>query len=289
LGNITPCTIEPFTAFDGYTWLYRHYPPNGEALANVVFIHGIQSHGGWYTYSSTRLAQEGYAVYFLDRRGAGLNEEGRGDAPSYHRILSDIADFLRWLRRTSKLPVFLIGISWGGKPATALWRFHPWLYEGLGLLCPGFFPKYKSTLKQFLRLTFTYKFRPNAKFVIPLNEPELFTEVPRWRQFLADDPLILRQGTARFIYANGLLDFSLANYDHWIPKPVLLMLAEKDRIIHNEPTRRFIYEIAEAGSEVIEYPGEHHTLEFGYNPDIFIQDLLSWLRRQPARITGSPS
>ncbi len=52
--------------------------PRGE----LVFIHGIQSHAGWYEYSCTRFSQAGYRVSFLDRRGAGMNAAARGDAPA---------------------------------------------------------------------------------------------------------------------------------------------------------------------------------------------------------------
>ena len=48
-------TLHEFTAGDGYVWRYRRYTPDAAALAQVVFLHGIQSHGGWYEYSCERL------------------------------------------------------------------------------------------------------------------------------------------------------------------------------------------------------------------------------------------
>ena len=36
-----PCTIEEFTAGDGYRWRYRRFAPLGAARAETVFIHGI--------------------------------------------------------------------------------------------------------------------------------------------------------------------------------------------------------------------------------------------------------
>ena len=139
-------------AGDGYRWKYRQYPPDGAPRGIVVFIHGIQSHGGWYEYSCTKLAQAGYQVYFLDRRGSGMNAEGRGDAPSFRRLLDDIAEFLTVLPRSApagnkvaRLPVFLAGISWGGKLAVALERRHPGLVDGLILMCPSL-PLGRSTI-----------------------------------------------------------------------------------------------------------------------------------------------
>src|SRR5262249_3167248 len=140
LAELVTFALEQFTASDGYRWRYRRYSVQGLAKAEVVCVHGIQSHAGWYEYSCSRLAQAGFAVSFLDRRGSGVNEAQRGDAPSFRRLLDDIAEFLQGHRR-EKVPVFLLGISWGGKLAVALQRRHPGLVNGLALLCPGFFAK----------------------------------------------------------------------------------------------------------------------------------------------------
>src|SRR5690349_4986904 len=131
-------TIQEHTASDGYRFRYRRYDAT-VPKAHVVFVHGIQSHSGWYERSCTLLARAGFTISFLDRRGAGMNERDRGDAPGFRRLLDDIAGVLRGLRHTPALPLFLAGISWGGKLVTALQRRHPGLVNGLALLCPGYF------------------------------------------------------------------------------------------------------------------------------------------------------
>src|SRR5579862_2989571 len=88
-------TIETFTASDGYVLHYRRYEPSREARGNVVCVHGIQSHGGWYEQSSSKLCEAGFRVLYLDRRGAGLNPQSRGDTPSYGRLLDDISEFVQ--------------------------------------------------------------------------------------------------------------------------------------------------------------------------------------------------
>ena len=62
--------------------------------------------------------------------------------------------------------------------------------------------------------------------------------------------------------------------------PVLLLLAEQDRIIDNERTRRFVERFASSDEETIEYPGAHHTLEFEPEPERFIDDVIGWLGRR---------
>jgi alpha-beta hydrolase superfamily lysophospholipase len=310
-------TLESFTASDGYRWHYRKYkcklPAERMPRARVVFLHGIQSHAGWYEYSCTALSEAGFEVYFLDRRGSGVNELSRGDAPSYQRLVDDIANFLAGFgpRRLREVPVFLVGISWGGKLAAALAigeqgrragddrlsppadRGHPELIDGLVLLCPGFYPKVYPSLLERLKIGLTRLVCPWRYFPIPLNDPELFTASPKWQEFIRRDPLALHQATARLLVESARLDYYLSRVTpNMAPKetevPVLLMLAGRDRIIDNAQTRERAKDIAKRvwtgrrltqDLEIIEYPEASHTLEFEPVPDQFISDLIGWLEK----------
>jgi alpha-beta hydrolase superfamily lysophospholipase len=305
-------TIETHTASDGYCWRYRRYPAT-PPRAHVVCIHGIQSHAGWYEYSCTQLSRAGFVVSFLDRRGSGMNDRDRGDTPSFRRLLDDLAEFLQGVRSQgeqggggtagpgpstqysvlstqysepamashprSQALVFLVAISWGGKLAVALQRRHPGLVDGLALLCPGFFPKVRPSLRQRLGILGSRLVSPRKLFPIPLNDPELFTASPGRQQFIRDDPLGLRQATARFLVESVRLDYYLRSAPAYVTVPVLLLLAEHDRIIHNDKTRQFVEGFASADKPVIEYAGAHHTLEFEEQPDRFVNDLRDWLER----------
>lgn len=283
-------TVETFTAGDGYVWRYRRYLATGAARAELVFNHGIQSHGGWYEGSCAELSRAGFNVSFLDRRGSGLNSEARGDAPSFRRLVDDIAEYLTALPRAvtrddkvARVPVFLGAISWGGKLAVALERRHPGLVDGLILLCPGFLSRIRPSFGQRLWIFITRLFRPRKLFSVPLNDPELFTATPRWLEFLRSDPLRLLQATARLLVESARLDGYLRFVPKYVHTPVLLLVAEQDRIINNAKTRAFVERFAAKDKQVIEYPGAHHTLEFE-EPRAFVQDMVNWLE---ARSQGS--
>ena len=93
-----PFSIEEHTASDGYRWRYRRYAPPGQGRAEIVCVHGIQSHGGWYHVLGRTLATAGYETHFPDRRGSGANRADRGHTPSPHRLLDDLAERLEVLR-----------------------------------------------------------------------------------------------------------------------------------------------------------------------------------------------
>ena len=278
---VLPYTVETFPASDGYRWCYRRYPAVGVPRAEVVMIHGIQSHAGWYEFSSSRLSESGFNVSFLDRRGSGMNEQDRGDAPGFRRLLDDVAEFLKKVKvQNPARRTFLVAISWGGKLAVALQRRHPGLVDAIALLCPGFFPKVRPLFRERLRIASSRLLNPRKLFPIPLNDPELFTATPRWQQFIRDDPLSLRQATARMLIESFRLDSYLRFCPGYVHVPVLLLLAGRDRIIDNDRTRRFVNRFASADKEVIEYPEAHHTLEFDPEPQKFVDDLRRWLEKQ---------
>lgn len=302
-------TVETFTASDGYRCHYRRYAiPESIAAprAHVVCIHGIQSHAGWYEHSCTRLSEAGYLVSFLDRRGAGMNEHKRGDTPGYRRLLDDLAEFIQLQRQpgiaeaaaavasalprhpvarsprhpvTCPLPLYLLAISWGGKLAVALQRRHPELVDGLILLCPGFFPRVGPSLGERVQIAWARLLSPWRRFPVPLQDAELFTATPRWQRFIREDPLSLRQATARFFAASVFLDRALRSAPAHVRVPVLLLLAGQDRVIDNDLTRRFANRFATDDLEVMEYPEAAHTLEFEVDPNPFIQDIRGWLDR----------
>jgi alpha-beta hydrolase superfamily lysophospholipase len=268
-------TLRTATASDGYRWHFRRYAPAGEPIGRVVFLHGIQSHGGWYTRSCSQIAAAGHEVFFLERRGCGLNEEARGDLPSFRRALDDIAEFLRTMP-TDK-PRLLGAISWGGKLGVALQYRHPGLIDRLALLCPGFFPIIRPSFLTRMRIGRCTLTSPRRKFPIPLNDPALFTESERWREFLRTDPLALHAATARMLFQSNSLDLYLRRAWKWNHMPTLLMLAGRDRIIDNAKTRHFVEKFP-GPKQVIEYRDAHHTLEFEPDGHPFVGDLLEWMR-----------
>ncbi len=71
--------ISPLAGADGTPLALHSWRPvePTEATTLLFYVHGIQSHAGWYDHTCTALSRAGYQVYFLDRRGEGGGVEGR--------------------------------------------------------------------------------------------------------------------------------------------------------------------------------------------------------------------
>jgi len=278
----TPFEIASFVTSGGYKLHYRHFQPVGMSKGTIVFIHGIQSHGGWYETSCKKFAQAGYRVLFLDRRGSGLNEVSRGDSPSFRTLLDDLKEFLQYQRKeiAGATPLILGAISWGGKIAFGLEIRIANLVDGFILLAPGFCPKVHPTRKERFFIALGSLFSPRRLFNIPLNDPELFTSNPAAQKFLKEDPLALRKATARFLLDSVRLDFYLRIFRTKISKPILLLIAGQDKIIDNEKTIAFVKRFASGSLTVKEYPEAHHTFEFEPEPQKHIEEIEEWLQTQ---------
>jgi alpha-beta hydrolase superfamily lysophospholipase len=276
--------IRQYEASDGYRFHYRHWDPaEAKPRAYIVALHGIQSHSGWYEYSSGRLAERGYDVSFLDRRGSGLNEVLRGHAPHPERLMNDVVQFLvslRYQREKAGIdaPVVLLAVSWGARLATATCARRGDLIDALALLYPGICSRVRPRFDQDFMLRtlafFDIKWRKTA---IPLNEPELFTAEPHWQEYIRNDPLMLREATIGMQRTSRALDKLAAAAPEQIRCPLLVMLSGRDRIADNRATRRYIARFASSEKKVLEFENAAHTLEFEPDRDRFIDDLLAWL------------
>lgn len=277
-------TLATFTASDGYTFFYRRFLPPGQPRGRVIFIHGIQSHGGWYTRSCAKIAAAGYEVYFPDRRGSGLNRDRRGDMPSFRRVFDDYVEFIQALPQDG-VPKFLGTISWGGKFGAGMSYRCPGLVDGLILLCPGIVSKVRQSFFERLRVVAARIVRPSRLFPIPLNDPTLFTSSPEWQRFLKEDPLALHHATARLMFWSRGLDIYLRRSWKHAKLPVLLMLAEKDAIIDNDAVRAYVEKFPSTDKQVMIYPEAYHTLEFEDDGHPWLGDMLAWLERRRVRET----
>ncbi len=108
----------------------RFRPASGFVRGTILSLHGIQSHSGWYGRSSRRLADEGWEVWFLDRRGAGRSAGLRGHAPHWTRLVNDVRSVLQIIRLQTAGPVFLQAVSWGGRLAAVVAERCPRLLDG---------------------------------------------------------------------------------------------------------------------------------------------------------------
>lgn len=279
---MTQAQVRELVLDDGYKTPVHFHPPasTGPRRLPVLYLHGVQSHPGWFAGSAAQLSAAGHPVYQVVRRGSGTNEIDRGHAESAEQLFDDIAGAIRMI--ASDYPrnkVHLLGVSWGGKLAAAFACQARAVLElaSLTLIAPGICPRVDVGLFAKLRIGLCLMIRPRRQFDIPLNQVELFTENPVRREFLVGDALRLHRATARFFYVSRQLDAELRlSREGCLTMPTTLLLAERDQIIYNAATETVLRRLTLGRLSVRSFPAAH-VLEFEPDPAIFYQALLEAL------------
>ncbi len=247
----------------------------------LVYFHGIESHCGWFDRAARMLQRRGFDLFCLDRRGSGINRENRslpsGHADSIELLLADIDAFVRPLA-THYRQVVLVGLSWGGKLATAYALDRPGTTSGLVLITPGIRALVDVSTVTKLQIFAASFLSPRTRFPTPI-EPEMFTTTPRYLQFILDDPLRLTEASARFFMVSHRLDGFVAEKVVENRAPMLLFLAGRDRIIDNAGVIEVLERGSRGGLQIVEYPDQTHSIQFDA-PERMVDDMVWWLDRR---------
>lgn len=269
--------VREFEAPDGSTLGYVAYTAPGADTA-LVYLHGVESHAGWFAQAAVLLQARGYDVFCLDRRGSGINRENRGYVPGhiddYRTLLADIHAFMTPLHKRYRR-VVLTGLSWGGKLATAHALTYPQDLDALVLITPGLKARVDLGLPTKLKVVLAAQFSPETPIASPI-EPEMFTTTPRYLNYIVADPLRLSHATARFYWQSNRLDAWIDANIGRLDKPVLLLLAGRDRIIDNAGVLALLQRTQLPQLEVIDYPEQTHSIQFD-DPVRLVHDMEHWL------------
>ena len=273
-------TIHWQRASDGEELPYRYFPADpATRRGTLVYLHGIQSHGAWYTDTAAELARRGYSFYLPDRRGSGISKGPKGYFGPYRQLVDDVGSFVDLAKSNEEgAPTFVVGGCWGARPAVAYALGAQAELAGLALICPALKAQVDVPPKDKLQVGIGRLFDEHRKIPVPLK-PELFTRNPKYLEFIRNDPLSLHEVTARFF-------FETAIWDRWLLRqtrlrlPLLLQQAGDDRIIDRGTVRAWFGRQETTDKEYVLYPEFGHILDFEDGRQTYWDDLANWLDRR---------
>jgi len=272
--NNVDVRIGNYTAGDGLELKYRQWAGKsaGDAL---IYLHGIESHSEWFSWCAGRIAAAGATVFALDRRGSGLSEGTRGDSPGHLRFMDDVVRFAESVK-ASYSRLHCAALSWGGKLAVATNMLNPGVFETITLIAPGIFPRVMPPITERLAIAFDALFRPGTLHSIPI-EDEMFTSIAQHLDYIKNDPLRLREVTARFYLESTKLDRYLKKKGYQWSAPTQLLLAEHDDIVDNRRLGAMFESLRMKTKKVKMYSGCKHSLVFE-GPAEVADDISDWMR-----------
>ncbi len=226
---------------------------------HVLYLHGIESHGGWFLPAAQRLRDAGCTTYLLDRRGSGLNRDpDPGDARSSGELLEDVELFRRHVDLSE---VHLVGLSWGAKLAVATALRRPTGVASIVLITPGLRALVDLSPLQKVTCLLSLLTGGGARLALPIK-PDMFTTTTRFLDFITQDPWRLHRVTARFLLASRRLDRLIDRRIAELRPPVLLLQAARDRIIDNAGVVKLLGAAGSGAPRLHVFDEATHALQF---------------------------
>lgn len=263
--------LSTFTTEDGLKLNYKNWvaPGNGPC---VIYLHGLESHMGWFANLAEYLNNEGMNVYAFDRRGSGSNKENCSNFRARY-LTNDLKIFVDLVRKEHPArPIFLIGLCLGGKIAVSFFASYPDSVDGLILISPSLKNKLRFKLPEKLSMLFN----PSRPLKIPI-EDRMFTANRYFLDYIGKDPSRLRLIPGGRLLEIAKMDATLARATKNIRIPVLLMLAGIDEIIDTTLTEAWLGSVSSKDKTLKVYDGLHHILTFEEKAGPVMQDIAGWI------------
>lgn len=210
---------------DGEILFLRRWNPDSLAVDKkniaVLIFHGVTAHSGAYEMAGVPISKGGYTTFGLDYRGHGLSSGNRADYPNKERLMEDLSEAVRYVKKLGFSKVVILGHSLGVATAIYVTQGIPDEISGLILLSGAYEGKKGvrkgPTLFQQAKILSSAVFRPSFQVV----------EYYRKGMTGEDDPLFNFRYTLRFL---TMLDVKTLILPKQLNIPVLVGTGDKDEL-----------------------------------------------------------
>ncbi len=267
--------IKSIRARDNKEVKYSRWMPKKSGKEVIVYLNGLESHGGWFSESAEKLVENGIEVYALDRRGSGINARLTG---SYKDWIDDVHQLILKAKQDNpKADINLVSLCFGARVATGEAIKNPSDVKALVYISPGFDLKVDLNNREKSLVTFSVMSGINFPIASPIKKDEMFAKEKKYLEFISNDFLRTTSPNSLDFYEGCLLgDFAKKNIEK-IKVPSLIFLAEKEEIIDNERTRQTFSQLKNV--KFITYQDSEHTIFFGKEREKFVEDLVDFIEK----------
>ena len=253
----------------------RSWRPEGKARGVVTICHGVNSHGGYYTWAAEQLVASGLAVYALDLHGRGKSDGERFYLEQFSDYLSDVDALVKLAKsREPGLPVYLLGHSAGGVISCVYTLEHQ--AELAGLICESFAFQVAAPDFALAVVKGLSHLAPHAHVLRLKNEE--FSRDPAVVKAMNEDPLIDNEvqptkTVAELVRADERLkrEFPL------ITLPVLILHGTADKVTNPAGSQLFYDHAGSTDKTLKLYEGHVHDLLNDIDKEVVMADIQSWI------------
>ncbi|WP_035805228.1 alpha/beta hydrolase [Kitasatospora mediocidica] len=248
-------------------------PHDGEELAlhiwrpqeikgAIFYFHGLQSHAGWLWEVGPQFADNGIALFVLDRRGSGISTGARSEIPGVETVIADYVTAIEHTRRTigDGVPLSLFGHCLGGSFLAALLH-HPDFttrYDS-AVFCSTWLGRLHALLGEEERAALAAE-QSEELWDAGLKATD-FTDNPGYQHFIDTDVLAVRELTRRSrATLLGLERLYLEPQRELPVVPYVFASGLTDPIVNLDATHRVFTEMVSGRGTIIKFPTAEHYL-----------------------------
>ncbi len=266
---------EKIDSTKGVKVFIRSWRPESAPRAVVVICHGVNSHGGQYTWVGQQFAANGYVAYALDLRGRGRSDGERFYVEHVSDYVSDVAATIAIAKaRHPGLPVFLLGHSAGGVVSSIYVLENS--SELTGFICESFAFQVPAPGFALAAIKGLSHVAPRLPVLKLKNED--FSRDPKAVEALNSDPQIAHEvQPAITVAALVRADERLHDEFPLMKLPLLIMHGTDDKATVCKGSQ-FFYDTAGSKDKTLKlYEGHYHDLLNDIGKEQAMNDVLQWI------------
>jgi alpha-beta hydrolase superfamily lysophospholipase len=275
MATVADVREERIDSTKGVKIFVRSWHPNSMLRAVVVICHGVNSHGGQYTWVGQQFAAAGLAAYALDLRGRGKSDGERFYVEDVADYVSDLANVVKLAKsRHPGVPVFLLGHSAGGVVSSVYVLENQ--AELTGFICESFAFQVPAPGFALAAIKGLSHIAPRLPVLRLKNED--FSRDPKAVEALNSDPLTANEvQPAITVAALVRADERLREEFPAITLPVLIMHGTDDKATVCHGSQFFHQTVGSQDKTLKLYEGHYHDLLNDIGKEAVMADVVGWI------------
>jgi alpha-beta hydrolase superfamily lysophospholipase len=227
----------------------------------IIVFHGICEHSGRYANFVRYFLKRRTAVYLTNHKGHGKSEGDRGDIETFDHFVQDGLMVIKFVEDREEKPKFLFGHSMGGLISATTYLKNKDKFKnisGIMLSSPAFKAANLPDNFENAAIVLTELIK---HFSLPSDlAPGMFINDPESLKSYVKDELVVKKLRPRIL--REILTAMIYCHEHIeeVVKPILLLIAGKDKIIDPSGTFNHYYRMKSKRKRKHVYQKSYHEL-----------------------------
>jgi alpha-beta hydrolase superfamily lysophospholipase len=263
---------------DGRVFLREWSCENPKAV--MILVHGLGGYSGRFFELGPYFADKGVRTCAIELKGFGDSPAIKGHISNFKVYTNELKFLVKQVRAENPgKKIFMLGESMGGLITLDFAIHHGDMMNGMILISPALKDKLPISLFKKANIFFSALFNPMKKFSAQFNA-EMFTRDPEMIKRINNDPLEVRELTAKFFLSIFKSLIYVNMNANKITLPTLMLLAGRDTMISAEAAEAYFKKIPSKDKELKWYPEMYHALYVDSGRERVFEDILNWLNKR---------